>query len=210
MLGAKHLTNLHPNAAATLLLWRQSLRRPRQVCSAMPSSPFVGAAMAEAIRGRPEHAVIELGAGTGAVTRQLLAHGVNPADLTLVEIDRSLGAYLRATFPKVQTIVASAEQLAQLWEDRQKPKAGAIVSTLPLRLFEPPELRSILANALAVLAPGAPFVQFTYRPGNPVPPRVLAELGLQSARHSMVWANCPPAAIWTYRLQSQTELAEAS
>ncbi len=94
------LSDLPRAAQGPVLFWRQTLKNPLQVCSLFPSSPFVGRAMTAVLGHRIDSHVIELGAGTGAVTRQLIRNGVEPGKLTLVEIDSQLGGHLRRRFPK--------------------------------------------------------------------------------------------------------------
>lgn len=165
----------------------------------LPSSPAVGRLMAETVRERPARSVIELGAGTGAVTRQLLQHVVGADDLTCIELDRGFVAYLRATLPGVDVICAPAEQLAGIWSERQREPAGAVVSTLPIRLFPDALKLDVLDAMLPVLAPGAPLVQLTFRPSSPIPPRLLFARGFVAERREIVWANVPPAFVWIYR-----------
>jgi len=194
----EQLEQLASRAQGPLLFWGRSLRNPRQICSLFPSSPFVGRAMTEAIVSRPAPHVIELGAGTGAVTRQLIRNGVREDNLTLVELDPALGSHLRRSFPRVDVMVAPAQELAQLWREHEGPRVGAIVSTLPMRLFPKPMIRSIMKSSFQVLAPGGVFLQFTYRESSPVPLRLARALGLRAQRRCLVWANLPPAAIWSY------------
>jgi phosphatidylethanolamine/phosphatidyl-N-methylethanolamine N-methyltransferase len=193
-----HLGELANRAQGPLLFWGRSLRNPRQICSLFPSSPFVGRAMTEAIAKRPAPHVVELGAGTGAITRQLIRNGVAPQNLTLVELDTELGQHLRRTFPEIDVLIAPAQDLGHIWSEREGPRVGAVVSTLPMRLFSKPLIRSIMKNSFRVIAPGGMFVQFTYRDSSPVPLRIAAALGLRAERRCLVWANLPPAAIWTY------------
>lgn len=194
----EQLEQLATRAQGPLLFWGRSLRNPRQICSLFPSSPFVGRAMTDAIVARPAQHVIELGAGTGAVTRQVIRNGVAPENLTLVELDAALGSHLQRSFRGVDVMVAPAQQLAELWREREGPPVGAIVSTLPMRLFPKPMIRSIMKSSFQVLAPGGVFVQFTYRESSPVPVRLARALGLKAQRRCLVWANLPPAAIWTF------------
>lgn len=200
----EQLEQLATRAQGPLLFWGRSLRNPRQICSLFPSSPFVGRAMTEAIVSRPAPHVIELGAGTGAVTRQLIRNGVREDNLTLVELDPALGGHLRRSFPRVDVMVAPAQQLAELWAEREGPRVGAVVSTLPMRLFPKPMIRSIMKSSFQVLAPGGVFVQFTYRESSPVPLRLVKALGLTAQRRCLVWANLPPAAIWSYERPTQS------
>jgi phosphatidylethanolamine/phosphatidyl-N-methylethanolamine N-methyltransferase len=193
------LAELAARAEGPLLFFERSLQNFGQICSLFPSSPFVGRAMSWAIADRPAGHVVELGAGTGAVTRQLVNQGVPARGLTLLEIDAKLGGHLRQTFPEVDVVIAPAQELASLWRDRNGPPVSAIVSTLPMRLFNRALIRSIMRASFSVLEPGGVFVQFTYRQSSPVPERICERLGLRGERHSRVWINLPPAGIWVYR-----------
>lgn len=193
------LEDLPPAAQGPLLFLGRTLQNPMQVCSLFPSSPFVGRAISWAIADRPESHVVELGPGTGAVTRQLLRSGLSPENLTVIEIDSHLGGHLRRTFPDLDVVIAPAQDLAQIWRERNGPAVGAIVSTLPMRLFSRKLIRNILKNSMNVLAEGGMFVQFTYRQNSPVPEHIASALGLSVTRYSRVWVNLPPASIWVYR-----------
>lgn len=201
------LSDLPRAAQGPVLFWQQSIRNPLQVCSLFPSSPFVGRAMTAVLGDRIDTHVIELGAGTGAVTQQLIRNGVKPEKLTLVEIDAQLGGHLRRRFPEVDVVIGPAQDLAKLWKERNGEKVGAIVSTLPMRLLSKKLIYLVLKNSLQVLEEGGMFVQFTYRATSPVPPRVVNALRLKAWRYTRVWLNLPPAAIWVYeRADSGREL----
>jgi phosphatidylethanolamine/phosphatidyl-N-methylethanolamine N-methyltransferase len=192
------LSDLPRAAQGPVLFWQQTLKHPRQVCSLFPSSPFVGRAMTRVLDHRIDSHVIELGAGTGAVTKQLIRNGVEPAKLTLVEIDAQLGGHLRRRFPDVDVVISPAQDLAKLWQERNGGSVGAIVSTLPMRLFSKKLIYLVMKNSLEVLDNGGMFVQFTYRQHSPVPSRVVKALRLKAWRYTRVWLNLPPAAIWVY------------
>lgn len=192
------LSDLPQAAQGPVLFWQRSLKHPRQVCSLFPSSPFVGRAMTEVIGDRLDRHVIELGAGTGAVTKQLIRNGVDPQKLTLLEIDAQLGGHLRRRFPDVDVVISGAEGLSKLWQERNGSPVSAIVSTLPMRLFSKKLIFQVMKNSVQVLEGGGVFVQFTYRQNSPVPERVVKALGLKAWRYTRVWLNLPPAAIWIY------------
>jgi len=198
------LSDLPLAAQGPVLFWQRAIENPLQVCSLFPSSPFVGRAMTEVLGQRIESHVIELGAGTGAVTRQLIRNGVKPDKLTLVEIDARLGGHLRRRFPDTDVLIGSAEDLAKVWQERNGENVGAIVSTLPMRLFSKKLIYLVMKNSLQVLDEGGMFVQFTYRQTSPVPPRVVSALRLKAWRYTRVWLNLPPAAIWVYERKPQS------
>jgi phospholipid N-methyltransferase len=197
------LSDLPLAAQGPVLFWQRAIENPLQVCSLFPSSPFVGRAMTEVLGKRIESHVIELGAGTGAVTRQLIRNGVEPGKLTLVEIDARLGGHLRRRFPDTDVLIGSAEDLAKVWQERNGENVGAIISTLPMRLFSKKLIYLVMKNSLQVLDEGGMFVQFTYRQTSPVPPRVVNALRLKAWRYTRVWLNLPPAAIWVYERMPQ-------
>lgn len=201
------LSDLPRAAQGPVLLWQRTLKHPRQVCSLFPSSPFVGRAMTKVLGKRIESHVIELGAGTGAVTQQLIRNGVEPGKLTLLEIDAQLGGHLRRRFPDVDVVIAPAQDLGHLWRERNGGPVGAVVSTLPMRLFSKKLIYLVVKSSLQVLGNDGMFVQFTYRQNSPVPPRVVRALGLKAWRYTRVWLNLPPAAIWVYeKAHAQSEV----
>ena len=84
--------------AGTALFIKRWLRQPLAMGAVMPSGPLLTKALAltavREMQGRDGH-VIELGAGTGEVTKALLAAGIAPDRLALVERDPELVAFLR-------------------------------------------------------------------------------------------------------------------
>ena len=72
---------------------------------------------------------------------------------------------------------------------------GAIVSSLPL-LNEAPERRNkLIETAFELMAPGAPFVQFSYGVQSPIQPSPTVSV----TRAALVLFNLPPARVWVYR-----------
>ncbi|MBV9444093.1 MAG: hypothetical protein JO217_15525, partial [Acidobacteriaceae bacterium] len=52
--------------------------------------------------------VLEIGAGTGSITRALLRRGLRPERLFVIERDPTLAAFLEQKFPGVQVRCAEA------------------------------------------------------------------------------------------------------
>lgn len=186
---------------ATLFLKRW-LRRPFAVGAVMPSGPLLTRAMAEATLGcmddRRGH-VIELGAGTGEVTKALLAAGIPAQRLALVERDPELAAFLRAHFAGPQIIEGDAAHLAALLAGNGVERIAAVVSSLPLLSLPAEVVNDIVQGVFEALPAGAPLVQFTYGPKPPVPQALREQLRLQAARGPRIWRNVPPAVVWTFR-----------
>jgi len=77
------------------------IRAPALTGAVAPSSQFLARAMADAARGAGH--IVELGAGTGAVTRAL-ARQHPDATLTLVELQPALARRLARSFPQARVV----------------------------------------------------------------------------------------------------------
>ncbi len=172
------------------LFLRRLITNPRQVSAIAPSSRFLARAMVAGL-GPKTGRVVEFGPGTGVFTRALLQAGVRPADLTLFELDPAFVANLCATFPGVTVHHAPADLAAK----HLAPGVGAVISGLPLLSMPAPVRRAIVGAAFDILAPGAPYIQFTYGAKPSVPAEIVAEMGLLVEETAHVWANLPPARV---------------
>src|ERR1700744_546239 len=157
------------NAATEHLHFLRGLiARPKNVGAIVPSSPALARAIAHQIDPKIPGPVLELGPGTGVVTEALIERGIAPERITAIEYDPEFAALVTARCPRVRVIQGDAFNLAKtLGADSTMPFA-AIVSGLPLLNF-PMERRQLLLDQIfARLAPGAPFVQFSYGTRPPV------------------------------------------
>jgi phosphatidylethanolamine/phosphatidyl-N-methylethanolamine N-methyltransferase len=178
--------------ADNLRFLRALARRPQNIGAVLPSSAALARAIAQQMP--LDGPVLELGAGTGVVTRALLERGVTPAALTAVEYDPDMAAELACRYPAVRVIQGDAFDLARTLGAGAGPFAG-IISGLPLLNFPVARRRAYMDGLTAHLKPGAPIVQFSYGTHAPVVPPD----GFSVHRAALVWANIPPARVWVYR-----------
>ena len=139
--------------------------------------------------------VLELGPGTGVVTEALVARGIAPGRIISVEYDPDFAALVAARCPGVRVIRGDAFDLGKTLGDRAGDKLSAVVSSLPLVNFPAAMGSALLKDIFERLAPGAPFVQFSYR----VKPPVAPPPGIALNRAAVIWLNLPPARVWVYR-----------
>ena len=102
-----------PHYRDRLRFFAQWLRNPRQTAAIAPS----GAGLTEAILAElpvGTRRVIELGGGTGAVTRALLAWGIADEDLLVLELNAALHAQLARDFPRACVLPGDAAELPRL------------------------------------------------------------------------------------------------
>src|SRR5206468_2088319 len=76
--------------------------------------------------------IIELGPGTGPVTEALVARGIDPSRLVLVEFDPTFCRLLRGRYPTATVIQGDAYGLRRLLSTLLTTPAAAVVSGLPL------------------------------------------------------------------------------
>jgi len=175
---------------------RSWIEKPLSTGAVMPSSKALARTMARHVDPNASGPVIELGPGTGPVTEALVKQGVDPARLILVEFNSDFCRLLRARYPAATVVQGDAYRLRRLLTTYVTEPVAAVVSSLPL-MTKPLRTRLRLINdALNLLKPGAPFVQFTYAVVSPIPTRLA---GVRSERSEAVWLNVPPARVWVYR-----------
>lgn len=172
------------------------LKKPRQTASVVPSSRYLARLMVGGIDTQGGR-VIELGGGTGVFTRAILATGLAPELLEVVEINPGFARNLRHRFPDVSIV----EHPAQALSGHVAGGEGSyqtVVSGLPLLAMNRGAHQAILQQALTLLAPGGSFVQFTYSTRSPVHPTLVARLGLRVERVGQTVRNFPPATVFRY------------
>lgn len=172
----------------------QFLRRPREIRAIAPTGRAVAREMARLVDPRME-AVAEIGAGTGTITKAILARGLPPERLELYELNAAFCSRLHQRFPGVQVHNLPAQEMV----NAGRRGLDAVISGVPT-LPMPDDLQAaILGAALAMMKPGAPFVQITYGPVVPLSEAVRTRFGLRHEKSRRIWANLPPARVYVFR-----------
>ncbi len=170
----------------------EAIRSPGKVVALAPSSGATARRMTlglESVRGT----VVEIGPGTGSFTRAILARGVAPSRLVLLETSERFCEELSRAFPGVTVLNRPAQDIARLGLSG----VGAVISGVPV-LARPQIQREVVGAAFGVIAPGGFFTQITYSPQPPISERMREELGLAVERLGTVWANFPPARVYRF------------
>src|SRR5664280_1662258 len=141
------------------------LSNPRPVGSAVPSSRFLARRLASCLPQSPKGFVVELGAGTGAITSALLDRGI-PAD-RIVPVERSatMVRLLKRRFPSLNVALGDAAKLRALLDfhlGTSRREVSYVVSSLPLRSLPEGVVTSIISEIQHVLHKDGRLVQYTY------------------------------------------------
>lgn len=185
-----------PTAIANAgLFFRRWLANPLQMGSIVPSSPSLCRLLVKHA-ATPDGMVLELGAGTGVISRALLDAGLPARRLVVVEIVPAMAEHLRQVLPGARVVQGDARELPALLHDLEG-RIGAVICGVPLVLL-PREQQLQFIGAMAGVAPDCGFLHYSYCITSPLSP---AGLGLTARRLAWTPRNFPPASVWHYRLR---------
>ena len=179
----------------TKLFILRALRNPLRLGAVAPSSRHLGALLARHTAIDDDSPIIELGGGTGALTRALIKAGIDPARLYVIELDTALATYLKSALPQVNVIHGNATELNQILPSEIIGKVRRVVSGLPMINISEPIRRKILENCFQIMAPGGVYLQYTYSPRSSIDAKAYK---LRKKRLGTTFLNFPPATVWQY------------
>lgn len=179
-----------------LLFFTKFLRHGAAIASFVPSSPYLARAVVRRLDFAPCRCVVELGAGTGPITAELLRLAPPECRTVIVERDADFCARLRQRFPGADIAQADAAELDRLLDERGLGQVDHFVCGLPLPSFPRPLREAILAVVARRLRPGGTFRQLTHMPW--------VYYGMyrryfDEVRFDFVLRNFPPAGFYTCR-----------
>lgn len=172
------------------------LKSPLVVASIVPSSSFLTRRIIKVADATDAEVVVELGAGTGGVTRALL--NAMPLEGRLLAIERTarfVHSLARIDDGRLDVVHGCASAIGAELEARGLPAADAVVSGIPFSTL-PEALAGEIASAVyEALAPGGRFVayQFTDR----VADYARETMGPPEVQHELL--NVPPVRIFSWR-----------
>ncbi len=181
---------------ADIRFFKGWLDGPKTVGTPFATSVHTGRAMAGVIDPASGLPVLEVGPGTGTITREILARGIAPESLYAVEYSEDFAIGLRAAFPGVNVIQGDVALLDDLLGSRRGLVFDCVISAIPLLNFPLARRIAYVEDMLNRIPPGRPVIQVTYSPVSPVPPRSGSFL---VERADFILRNVPPAHLWTYR-----------
>ena len=177
-------------------------RDPVAVGLPFTSSPWTARRLAQAVLdaaipdGGP---VLELGAGTGAVTEALIEAGCSADQIIVVERDADLCRTLASRFRRLNVLHGDALEIGDMLATASVPSVRVVLSGLPMRAVAPRAAARCYSGAFGLMPSGGTIIQYTYGFRSPVDPDA-ASLKLDATFVGREWRNVPPMAIWSYRL----------
>ncbi len=189
-----------------------AMRSPRDVGTLLPSGPELARQLAAVIpaagpAGQPT-VVVEVGAGSGAVTAAIAQQVAEGTMVIAVEKDPELAERLRSRNLGVQVVTADAATLPAILADHGVDCADVIVSVLPWTLFGPRQQREFLAIFAAALRTDGVFTAAAYSLGYWTPAarrfrHELAQVFGEVLPTRTMWRHLPPAMTYVCRRPSR-------
>lgn len=180
------------------LFFRRWLANPTRLGTLAPITPRLAKLAASLIKNPKQQRIVEVGAGTGRLTRTLLAAGVLPENLIVVELDPDLCDFLRKSLPALTVINGDAAQLPDLLPSEWNGTVTTVVSVIPLMYLDKTVRSNIVKACFDVMQSDGTVLHVTYSPKSP-----LATLpNYLGVREGALWANIPPGFVWRYQQQN--------
>ncbi|MCC7495375.1 MAG: methyltransferase domain-containing protein [Fimbriimonadaceae bacterium] len=151
------------SARDPLLFLKKFLREGTRVASVVPSSPALAAAMCRQVDPDRPQVVVELGAGTGAVTRAVAARLHPDSKLLAVEIDPEFAAILEREVPRATVLLCDVRELPARLLALGLPQVDLVLSGLPVPSL-PRELNEVVFDFVGSQPAGTWFSQLTLLP----------------------------------------------
>lgn len=185
------------------LFGREVMQNPGPMGAAFPSSPALARKMASLAHDVDGFSgfVVELGAGTGAITAAILEAKVPEERLIALERSPTLARALQKRFPKLRVLTGDAcdlNRLLRLHFGGKIPKISAVLSSLPLRSIPCRKVARLILEVRRLLADGGVLVQYTYA----VHRRTRFPECFQRTGASVVWMNLPPARVERFTVKA--------
>lgn len=173
------------------VFFRELMKNWREVGSVVPSSSFLVRKMLSKIDFISARLVVELGPGTGPMTKEILSLLHPDGRLIVIESNEIFCRMLREiSDSRLSVECTSAAELSRVLEGE---KADAIVSGLPLAVIDCSTVKKILEGVKQNLVSGGIFVQFQYSLAS----KKLLKTYFETGRVDFTPANVPPAFVYS-------------
>lgn len=179
------------------------LKNPATVGSITPSSPELAQKMIEGIDPGPENVVLELGVGTGAITKYLQDIVPDGRSYLGIELDSMLVRLLRRNYPDMQIIRGNAVEIETLHHRSGLGRVGTIICCLPFASMPNEVGDQILVEVDKFMQKGCTFRTFQYAHGYYFPASIKLREFMRnrygkSKRSQLIVKNVPPAYTLTW------------
>ncbi len=179
------------------------IKNPLKVGAIAPSSPELARQMLDGIEPSEDSIILELGVGTGAVTRFIREIIPNNDCYLGIELDKKLVGCLRKEFEGMNFVRGNACKAEAIHRRSRLGKVGYIVSSLPF-VSLPGEVSGMIFSEIEkFMEAGCIFRTFQYAHGYYLPSAIKMREYMRnrygvSKRSPLIVRNVPPAYTLTW------------
>lgn len=181
-------------ASRTLFL-RRFLKHGKRVASIAPSSSTLARKTCQHVSPDVPQVILELGAGTGAITRVACQTMHPDSRLIAVEIDPHFADVLERTCPRAHVIRCDVRDIDRHLDDLDVPSIDVLLNGLPTPSL-PRSVNQIVLDTFAKRSRDAWFSQITVMPWVYQP---LYERLFKKVTFQLVARNLPPGGVYHCR-----------
>ena len=190
------------------------IRNPLKVGAVAPSSPALARQMMTGVHPDENNIVIELGVGTGAITKLIRSSLPNGKSYLGIELDGRLAASVRSRFPDLNIVCGSAADASQIYRDSGLGKVSYVLCGLPFVTLPEVVATDILLEVEKFMAEGCMFRTFQYAHGYYMPAAIRLRKFMRdrygfSKRSRLVTRNVPPAYTLTWTTLSSRQTSKS-
>ena len=180
------------------------LKNPLKVGAIAPSSPELASKMIEGIQPDEENVVLELGVGTGAITKFLQERIPNNKSYLGIELDKDLVKTLNRNYPELEIVCGNACDAYSIHKKSNLGKVRYIICCLPFVSLPNEVGEKILGEVDRFMQKGCTFRTFQYAHGYYMPSAIklrefMRERYGKSRRSKLIVKNVPPAYTLTWK-----------
>lgn len=180
------------------------IKKPLQIGALCASSSQLACAMSENVDIEKARFIAEIGAGTGALTKQILRKKSKNAHFFAVEIDEKMSEILRIKYPNLDIKNDKAQNLSSILQNKNIAGLDLIISSIPWTFLKSKEQDELLETIYKNLNQNGYFTTFAYVFATSPKKRKqfknkLFELFAEVQSSKIIWRNIPPAFIFRCR-----------
>ncbi len=180
------------------------LKNPAKVGAITPSSPELAQKMVKGIEPDAGNIILELGVGTGAITKYLQDILPNEKSYLGIELDRSLVKSLRKNYPELKIVCGNATETFSIHQKSGLGKVGFVICCLPFVSLPNEVGETILLEIDKFMQQGCTFCTFQYAHGYYCPSAIKLREFMRNRygkaqRSRLVVKNVPPAYTLTWK-----------
>lgn len=184
------------------------IKNPLKVGAITPSSPELAREMMKGIEPDENNIILELGVGTGAITKIIAEIVPDDNSYLGVEIDRNLVNSLNVKFPRMTILRGNACELEKLHKKTGLGKVSYVISCLPFVSMPNDVGDKILSEIETFMAKGCMLRTFQYAHGYYMPSAIKLREFMRrrygkSQKSPLIVKNVPPAYVLTWQTKSR-------